>query len=169
MSYITSNWRLYKQRAFCYAARCLLYNKNLCYIAHPSQPSRWIYSGMARNRRGTIFGLWRCAVGEVTTAETRWMMRWPHCDLEDEVTQQQLRTWPAGQALDNFDIWKLNPSFDRIWNAVHWTMPVELLHCKRGRSWTCQGHWFIIWQEAGVTTVFIKYSLHCIHFLEKLM
>ena len=99
MSYITSNWRLYKQRAFCYAARCLLYNKNLCYIAHPSQPSRWIYSGMARNRRGTIFGLWRCAVGEVTTAETRWRMRWPHC----EFVTWRMRSH-RGQALDNVDI-----------------------------------------------------------------
>ena len=34
--YLTSNWRLYNQRGFCYAARCLLYNKKLCYIAHPN-------------------------------------------------------------------------------------------------------------------------------------
>ena len=33
--YITSNWRLYKQRGFCYVARCLLYT---------SQPSRWTLS-----------------------------------------------------------------------------------------------------------------------------
>ena len=36
--YITSNWRLYNQRGFCYVARCLLYNKKLCYIAHPNLP-----------------------------------------------------------------------------------------------------------------------------------
>ena len=36
--YITSNWRLYNQWGFCYVARCLLYNKKLCYIAHPNLP-----------------------------------------------------------------------------------------------------------------------------------
>ena len=38
--YITSNWRLYKQRGFCYGARCLPYNKKLWYtsIAHPNLP-----------------------------------------------------------------------------------------------------------------------------------
>ena len=36
--YITSNWRLYNQRGFCYVARCWLYNKKLCYIAHPNLP-----------------------------------------------------------------------------------------------------------------------------------
>ena len=36
--YITSNWRLYKQRDFYYVARILLYNKNVCYIAHPNLP-----------------------------------------------------------------------------------------------------------------------------------
>ena len=36
--YITSNWRLYNQRGFCYVARCLLYNKKWCYIAHPNLP-----------------------------------------------------------------------------------------------------------------------------------
>ena len=35
---ITSNWRLYNQRGFCYVARCLLYDKKLCYIAHPNLP-----------------------------------------------------------------------------------------------------------------------------------
>ena len=49
--YITSNWtwRLYKQRGFCYVARCLLYNKKLCYIAHPNLPDAWtgIYSSKA--------------------------------------------------------------------------------------------------------------------------
>ena len=34
--YITSNWRLYKQRGFCYVARIMLYNKKICYIAHPN-------------------------------------------------------------------------------------------------------------------------------------
>ena len=36
--YITSNWRLYNQRGFCHVARCWLYNKTLCYIAHPNLP-----------------------------------------------------------------------------------------------------------------------------------
>ena len=36
--YITSNWRLYNQRGFCYVASCLLSNKKFCYIAHPNLP-----------------------------------------------------------------------------------------------------------------------------------
>ena len=47
---------------------------------------------------------------------------------------------------DNFNIWKLNLLFGRIWNAVHQTM--DWRHCRRGRCWTQQGHWFRIWQQA---------------------
>ena len=43
--------------------------------------------------------------------------------LRDEVMTMRplLRTWQAGPGPSNsiFNIWKLNPSFDSIWNAVH--------------------------------------------------
>ena len=36
------NWRLDKQRASYYVAICLLYNRKICYIAHPNLPD-WIH------------------------------------------------------------------------------------------------------------------------------
>ena len=49
--YITSNWRLYKQRGFCYVARILLYNKKICFIAHPNLPDGFILNAMKLDSR----------------------------------------------------------------------------------------------------------------------
>ena len=76
--------------------------------------------------------------GEVTTAERNG--EWGHAN---SATAPDV----AGPGNDNFNIWKLNPSFGWIWNASI-DRTVDGRHCRRGRSWTRQGHWFRIWSIA---------------------